>query len=186
MRLLTSSARRLRHLVPELARFGVVGLCGLATDVGGFNLLRYAGGEGPLYDHPLTAKVLSAAAATAVSWWGSRHWTFRHSRRAAAGPELAVFVLACTLGTGIALACLATSHYLLGLTSPLADNIAANVVGLGLGTAFRFWAYRTHVFNEGSRSRVVAADPPAPDPAAADPHEQDQPDHLQPQLDRLA
>jgi len=42
--------------------------------------------------------------------------------------------------------CLAVSHYALGFTSPLADNIAANVVGLGLATAFRFWSYRRWVF----------------------------------------
>jgi putative flippase GtrA len=55
-------------------------------------------------------------------------------------------VVACTIGSAIAVGCLAISHYLLGLTSPLADNISANVVGLILGTAFRFWAYRTFVF----------------------------------------
>ena len=49
---------------------------------------------------------------------------------------------------GIALLCLGVSHYVLGFTSPLADNIAANVVGLVLGTAFRFYAYRTWVFTE--------------------------------------
>ena len=46
----------------------------------------------------------------------------------------------------IALTCLATSHYLLGLTSTLADNLSANGVGLALGTAFRFWAYPRFVF----------------------------------------
>jgi hypothetical protein len=46
----------------------------------------------------------------------------------------------------IALACLAVSHYLLDLRSPLADNISANGVGLVLGTLFRFWAYRRFVF----------------------------------------
>ena len=35
---------------------------------------------------------------------------------------------------------------MLGLSGPLADNIAANVVGLLLGTLFRFWSYRTWVF----------------------------------------
>ena len=40
------------------------------------------------------------------------------------------------------------SHYLLGLDSALADNISANVVGLVLGTLFRFWSYRKWVFPE--------------------------------------
>ena len=33
----------------------------------------------------------------------------------------------------------------MGWDSALADNISANVVGLGLGTAFRFWSYRKFV-----------------------------------------
>jgi len=52
------------------------------------------------------------------------------------------------VGLGIALSCLWTSHYLLGLDSPLADNISANVIGLFLGTTFRFWSYRRWVFRE--------------------------------------
>jgi putative flippase GtrA len=47
----------------------------------------------------------------------------------------------------IGLACLAVSHYVLGLTSPLADNVSSNVVGLALGTTFRFTLYRAWVFH---------------------------------------
>lgn len=43
---------------------------------------------------------------------------------------------------------LAVSHYALDFTSPLSDNIAKNVVGLGVGTLFRFWAYRNWVFRD--------------------------------------
>lgn len=154
---------RLVGLLPQLSRFGAIGMLGLLVDVGGFNLLRFAGGEGPLYDAPLTAKLLSAAAATVVSWLGNRYWTFRHTRRAAAHHEFALFVVVCTLGTGIALGCLAISHYLLGFTSVLADNVSANVVGLVLATGFRFWAYRTHVFQEHRPAPdevLVAVGPP--------------------------
>jgi len=146
--LLTSLRQLVVRLLPELTRFGLMGLVGLLVDVGGFNLLRFAGGEGPLYGQPLTAKVVSTAAATVLSWLGHRYWTFRHSRRSAMHHEFALFVLACSIGSGIAVACLAISHYLLGLTSAWADNISANVIGLALGTVFRFWAYRTHVFSE--------------------------------------
>jgi hypothetical protein len=38
------------------------------------------------------------------------------------------------------------SHYALGFTSVLADNISGNVIGLGLGTLFRFTFYRLWVF----------------------------------------
>ena len=40
----------------------------------------------------------------------------------------------------------AVSRDLLGLTSPLADNVSANVVGMAIATAFRFWTFRTYVF----------------------------------------
>ena len=136
-------------LVRELSKFGVVGFFALAVDVAGFNLLRFAGGEGPLYEWPLAAKVLSAAAATVVSWVGNRYWTFRRHRRPAVHREFVLFVVVCVLGTALALMCLAISHYVLGFKSALADNVSANVIGLGLATAFRFWAYRTFVFNHG-------------------------------------
>ena len=42
-------------------------------------------------------------------------------------------------------ACLSISRYVLDLHSPLADN-AANIVGIGLGALFRFWAYREFMF----------------------------------------
>jgi hypothetical protein len=49
-------------------------------------------------------------------------------------------------------ACLSFSHDLLGFTSPLADNISGNFFGIGLGTLFRFWAYRRFVFTELSQT----------------------------------
>ncbi len=56
---------------------------------------------------------------------------------------------------GIGLACLWISHYLLGYTSLLADNVSSNVIGLFLGSAFRFVLYRHWVF---SPKRRAAAD----------------------------
>jgi putative flippase GtrA len=148
--------RVLRGFLPQLAKFSVVGALSTLVDVGGFNVLRFAGGHGALYGHPLTAKVASASVATVLSWLGNRYWTFRRTRRPAAHHEFILFVTVSMLGTGIALACLAFSHYLLGLTTPLADNIAANVVGLFLATSFRFWTYRVHVFTQDDREPVAA------------------------------
>ncbi|HET7476251.1 MAG TPA: GtrA family protein [Dermatophilaceae bacterium] len=133
-------------LVREMLKFGVVGAVAFVVDIGLFNLLRFAGGEGPMYDKPIRAKIVSVAVATLTAWLGNRYWTFRHRRRAAAHHELLLFVVFNVAGMAIALVCLATSHYLLNLRSPLADNVSANGVGLVLGTLFRFWAYRTFVF----------------------------------------
>ncbi|KGN36932.1 GtrA family protein [Knoellia subterranea] len=132
----------------QLARFGVIGVAGFIADVGSFNLLRFAGGEGPLHDYPLTAKVISGTVATIVAWLGNRFWTFRNTRRDKAHHEFLLFAVVAALGTLISMGCLWISHYGLGFRSPLADNISANGVGLFLGTVFRFWAYRRHVFSQ--------------------------------------
>jgi putative flippase GtrA len=139
---------RVEQLVREVAKFGVVGLIALVIDVGLFNLLRFAGGEGPLFDKPLTAKVVSVVVATTFAYFGNRYWTFRHRGRTSFGREYLLFFVLNGVGLLISVSCLWFSHYALGLTSPLADNISANVVGLALGTMFRFWSYRRWVFPE--------------------------------------
>lgn len=154
-RVLLARLRAGMHVVArELVKFGVVGALAYVVDVSVFNLLRYAG-PGLLEGKPLTAKALSVAVATLVAWWGNRHWTFRRRQRGVtARRELALFVAMNAVGMGIALACLGFSHYVLGLTSPLADNVSANVVGLALGSVFRFVAYRRWVFRDAARSEV--------------------------------
>ena len=129
----------------ELVRFCAVGGTAFVVDVGLFNVLRFGPGE-LLGEKPLTAKVISVTASVLVAWLGNRYWTFSGSRRDSRGRELTLFVLVNIGGMVIAVGCLAVSHYLLGLTSPLADNVAANGVGLVLGTAFRYLCYRYLVF----------------------------------------
>ena len=84
--------------------------------------------------------------ATTFAYFGNRFWTFRHRGRTNMGREYVLFFLLNGVAMLIALGCLWISHYLLGLDSALADNISANVVGLILGTLFRFWSYRKWVF----------------------------------------
>lgn len=145
-----AASTRVQTLLRELTAFGVVGAASFVVDVGLFNLLRFAGGQGPMYDKPLTAKVVSVAVATTVSYAANRSWTFRARARSGVLREYVLFVLLNAVGMGIAVGCLAVSHYLLGLTSALADNIAANGVGLVAGMAFRFWSYRRWVFRPAS------------------------------------
>lgn len=143
MRNLLANLRRIRA---EVARFGAVGIAGLIVDLGAFNLMRYAGGEGPLYDKPLTAKTLSVILATLVTFLGNRHWTYRNRHKRNAFSGYVMFFILNAIGMAIALLCLFTTHYVLGWQSALADNISANGVGLLFGTMFRFWSYRRWVF----------------------------------------
>jgi len=133
-----------RVLIHEIAKFGIVGLISFVIDVGLFNLLLFGGG--PFTDKPITAKIISVAVATTFAYFGNRFWTFRHRGRTNMGREYLLFFLLNGVAMLIAIACLGISHYVFGLDSALADNISANVIGLGLGTLFRFWSYRKWVF----------------------------------------
>ena len=137
---------RLRSLAHEAAKFSVIGGIGLIIDIGLFNILRYGGDAGVLEDKPLTAKAISVSVATVFTYLGNRHWTWAHRERNAVHREVLLFFAFNAVGLLISVGCLAVSHYVLDLRSPLADNIAANVVGLLAGMAFRFWSYRTFVF----------------------------------------
>ena len=154
-------------VVREAVKFGVVGLVAFVVDTGLFNLLLHVGDDPVLEEKPLTAKVASVAVATLVAWLGNRYWTFRRRRRSAVPRELALFAVVNVGGLLLALVPLGISRYVLGLESPLADNIAANVVGLALGTVFRFLMYRTVVFNEDLPA-VAAAAYPGVDGSAVD------------------
>ena len=153
MRPLLAAYYRLGHLVRELMKFGVVGGFAFLVDIGLFNLLLHA------TDKPLTSKTISAVVATTVAYIGNRHWTFRRRERSGVRREYTLFFLLNGVGLVIALACLAISHYLLDFTSRLADNVAANGVGLALATTFRFWSYRRWVFRELVPEAAVSEDP---------------------------
>ena len=143
--------RRSLALGREASAFLVVGAVALAVDVALYNVLVHAGDPGVLADSPLTAKTLSVTASTTVAYLGNRFWTYRHRPRGRMAREYALFFLLSAVALGIALACLAFSRYVLGLTSALADNVSANGVGLALGTAFRFLSYRRWVFRGEDR-----------------------------------
>lgn len=134
---------RLRTIARQFTQVGIVGLAGLVIDVAVFNLLRWWYPEwGPMWP-----KIISTALAIIANWIGNRYWTFRDERRRELVREGAEFVLVSALGALIPLGCLWVSHYLLGHTSQFADNISANVIGLILGTLFRFTFYRLWVFH---------------------------------------
>jgi len=127
--------------LPELAKFGSVGALAYVVDLGVFNLFRVLVGTSPII-----AKVISVAVATLVAWLGNRYWTFSTRRTATGGKEFIQFATINVFGLLIGVACLWVSHYLLGFTGVLADNISANIIGLGLGTLFRYFGYRRWVF----------------------------------------
>jgi len=139
-------AARLRSGLAELARFGTVGAIAYVIDVGTFNLLVHAFGHGPLAERPLTAKVLAALLATLFAYFANRQWTWRYRERRGFAKEYGLFLVLNAVALAITIIPLAVSRYVFDLDSALADNISANIIGVALGTAFRFWAYRRWVF----------------------------------------
>jgi putative flippase GtrA len=138
--LLASLRERVGVLAREVAKFGVVGACCAVIDIGLFNILNHNG------IGPLTSKSLSTAVAATCAYAGNRLWSFRHRARTGVRRELPLFLALNAVGLFIALSCLGFTYYVLSLTGPVAKNVSANVVGLGLGTLFRFWAYKRWVF----------------------------------------
>ena len=128
----------------EVAKFGVVGGAAFVIDTGIYLWLL----GGSMGGHPTKAKIISAAVATIFSWLANRYWTFRHRRQANMVREVIMFIIMNGIGLGIAAACVYISHWVLGFESATADIIAGSVVGLILGTIFRFFAYRYWVFTE--------------------------------------
>lgn len=155
-----------RRVITEFSKFGVVGLIALIVDVGLFNLLLYASPGEVFSDKPITAKAASVIVATTVSYSLNRIWTFSDRARTGMVREYVLFVVLNGVAMLITLGTLWFSHYALGLTSPLADNVSANIVGLVLGTAFRFWSYRKWVFPEEDGLEALDAPDEVQIPAA--------------------
>ncbi len=140
---------RFGHLLAELGKFGTVGLVAFVADTTIFNVLLARGVES------LTGATISMIIAATIAFVGNRFWTWRDRERSGLRREYTLYFAFNAVGLLIALACLAISVYALGAVWPVfkttvAQNIAKQLVGTALGTAFRFWAYRNIVFRQSS------------------------------------
>jgi len=141
---------RIRRLSLEVARFSAVNVVATAVALVLFNLLVHglAGWfEGPLNPHVITAYLLANSVGMFVSYYGTRHYAFRHRHAAGPGGGMLAYVGINLASFAIPVTCLWVTRHLLEWDSIYADNISGNVVGALMGFAFRFWAFRRFVFN---------------------------------------
>jgi putative flippase GtrA len=131
---------RVRRLLPELIKFGVVGGLGSVIDLGGAAVLH-----GKYHVGPLESKAVSTALATVFTYLGSRFWTFKDRENQSLRREAVLFIVLNVAGLLIAEAVIALVTYVLGLHGQLEYN-ASSVLGTGLATIFRYLAYRRWVF----------------------------------------
>ena len=110
-------------------------------DFGLFNIFHFGLDWGPI-----TSKTLSTVVAASINYFANRHWSFAHRARSGVRREYSLFIILNFIGLAIALAFLGFGHYVLKQDSPLATNIWGNVIGTGMATFFRFWAYKKFVF----------------------------------------
>lgn len=129
----------------ELGKFGVVGAVAYVIDLGTFNATLNA-------TNIYIAQVISGTVATTAAFVGNRYWTWRHRSRKHLGRAYGMYFGLNLVGVAIALGCAWIGYAVLGHFWPdtfrtrLAANISTKVVGVALGTAFRFWSYRRFVF----------------------------------------
>jgi putative flippase GtrA len=146
----------------ELVKFALVGGSTWVIDTVVFLVLKST----VLEAKPITAKVIAVLIATIVSYVLNREWSFRTRGGRERHHEAALFFVISGIGVAVYTAPLAISRYVLDLKVPgvslltqeIADFVSGQIIGVLLGMAFRWWAFRRFVFpDEDVRRQVPAA-----------------------------
>ncbi|MFG1655108.1 GtrA family protein [Micromonospora chersina] len=132
---------RWQKFIHEALKFGIVGGINTVINYAVFNALALT----VFRDGQLKAAVVATLVATITSYLMNRHWTYRDRPKSALRREYVLFFLFNGAGLVIELGVLALAKYGLGVHSLLALNVA-KTGGVLLATLFRFWSYRTFVF----------------------------------------
>jgi putative flippase GtrA len=132
--------------ISQVSKFLVVGGTGVIVNLIVFNLLLLtifnSIPHGVFY-----ASTIATLVAIGTNWLGNHHWAFSEHKLQEENPNKGVkFLIVSLASLVIPLACVWVSRYVLGFDSLIADNIANNVVGLAIGTVFRFTFYKLWVF----------------------------------------
>src|SRR5690606_17104004 len=167
-------------LANEMAKFGTIGVINLFVNFAVFNLLLAT----VLSTSEVKAKATATVVATTCAYFMNRHWTYRDRPKSTLRREYSLFFFFNLVGLFIEVLVVGLAEYGFELTHIIALNIAG-ALGILLGTIFRFWAYRTHVFrpaieiptsevaasevaaSEVAASEVAATRDPSPDAASA-------------------
>ena len=140
-----------RILIKELTAFGAVGALAFVIDLGLFTWLAP--------DGALKAKFVSSVVSTAVAYLGNRYLSFSHRARQSVGRETAFFFGINLITFIFAELCLALVVYGLGFGHASTAVWITNIVTIGLGTVFRFWAYKRFVFLHPDRVHQHVPEP---------------------------
>ncbi|MEV5711391.1 GtrA family protein [Actinoallomurus sp. NPDC052274] len=132
--------RKFAHLIHELAAFGTIGVLNFIITIGISDTLHLGFHVGPL-----TSFGVGTIVATTFSYFANRFWTFRHRDRSGLGREYVLFFVFNGVGLVITWVFIGFTHYVLDIRGGLAFNVS-QIVGTGVATLFRYWAYKKWVF----------------------------------------
>lgn len=127
-----------RVLLKEISAFGVVGAIALAIDLGVFAWLAP--------DGAVKAKIISSTLSTTFAYFGNRYLSFSHRARTSIARETAFFFGINAITLAFSAAIIAIFVYPLHFAHDSGTVFAVNVATIGIGTLFRFWAYKRFVF----------------------------------------
>ncbi|WP_445188113.1 GtrA family protein [Pseudonocardia sp. Cha107L01] len=144
----------------ELLKFAMVGGTTWVIDTAIFLVLKST----ILEPKPVTAKVISVLVATLASYGLNRGWSFRTRGGRERHHEAVLYVLVSGVSVAVYAAPLWLSRYAFDLRVPAvslitehwADFISGQIIGVLVGMAFRWWAFRRFVFpHQDVRRQVV-------------------------------
>jgi putative flippase GtrA len=146
----------------ELIKFAFVGGTTWIIDTAVFLVLKNT----VLIEKPLTAKIFAVLVATIASYVFNREWSFRTRGGRERHHEAALFFLISGIGVAVYTAPLAVSRYVFDLAAPtvslftqeIADFVSGQILGVLLGMAFRWWAFRRFVFPDENVRRQLPLD----------------------------
>jgi putative flippase GtrA len=152
--------RRVHGISDEVAKFAVIGIINVFVNLAVYNLLLRT----VLDSGEVKAKAIATVVAATCAYFMNRHWTYRDRPKSALRREYTLFLFFNAVGLVIEVAVVWIAKYGFGATSDLVFNICT-IIGIVLGTIFRFWAYRNHVFKIGAEdpaTPVLASDVDTP------------------------
>lgn len=148
---------RVRHLIHEIAKFGVIGAIGFIVTEVGFNLCHF-----DLKLGLFTSNAIATVVATAVTFVGNKYWTFRHRAGHGTRHETIMFIVLNAVGMLIQYAAVWICEDGFGVKNNLLIN-AAFLAGIAVATVFRFWSYRRWVWHAPAAPPPLESAPPRGD-----------------------
>jgi putative flippase GtrA len=142
----------LRRLANEMAKFGVVGIVGVVIQMVALTALL-----GVMPGATVRANIIATLIAIGANYIGYRYWVYRDADAKTRAHEITLFLIFSGIGLVIQNAVLYALTYGLDMHSK-SVALLFTMVGIGVATGFRFWAYRTFVFTGSNASASKGTD----------------------------